>query len=134
MKWFKINDKDFTANLISVQYTIEGATNTYMNKSIYIPQRTKTCDITIDMIITNSSDYDYINKIYDNQYSNQYSLNSKFELLSSEFKAYGCLIKTITINLNNSVKIEIISDHIQSKDLSDRRDEIIDQILDKTSK
>lgn len=131
MKWFKINDKDFTANQIGVQYTIEESKNTYMNKSIYIPQRTKTCDITIDMIITDNSDYDYINKIYDNQYSNKYSLNSKFELLSSEFKAYGCLIKTMTINLNNSVKIEIISDHIHSKDLSGRRDEIIDSLLRK---
>jgi hypothetical protein len=134
MKWFKINDRNFTANEISVQYTIEGATNTYMNKSIYIPQRTKTCDITIDMIITNNSEYDYINSIYDNQYSNHYSVNTKFEILTSGFKAWGCLIKSITIDLNNSVRLEVISDHIQSKDLSDRRDEIIDQILDKTSK
>jgi hypothetical protein len=132
MKWFKINDRNFTANEISVQYTIEGAT--YMNKSIYIPQRTKTCDITIDMIITNNSEYDYINSIYDNQYSNHYSVNTKFEILTSNFKACGCLIKSITIDLNNSFRLEIISDHIQSKDLSDRRDEIIDQILDKTSK
>lgn len=134
MKWFKINDRNFTANEISVQYTIEGATNTYMNKSIYIPQRTKTCDITIDMIITNNSEYDYINKIYDNQYSNNYSVNTKFEILTSGFKACGCLIKSLTISLNNSVRIEVISDHIQSKDLSERRDEIIEQILDKTSK
>lgn len=134
MKWFKINDRNFTANEISVQYTIEGATNTYMNKSIYIPQRTKTCDITIDMIITNNSEYDYINSIYDNQYSNHYSVNTKFEILTSYFKAWGCLIKSITIDLNNSIRLEVISDHIQSKDLSDRRDEIIDQILDKTSK
>jgi hypothetical protein len=133
MKWFRINDRDFTANQIGVQYTIEGATTTYMNKSVYIPQRTKTCDITIDMIITNSLDYDYINKIYDNQYMN-YSVNSKFEITSGDFKAYGCLIKTLTINTNNILKIEIISDHIQSKDISDRRDEIIEQILDKTSK
>ncbi len=133
MKWFRINDRDFTANQIGVQYTIEGATTTYMNKSVYIPQRRKTCDITIDMIITNSLDYDYINKIYDNQYMN-YSVNSKFEITSGDFKAYGCLIKTLTINTNNILKIEIISDHIQSKDISDRRDEIIEQILDKTSK
>jgi len=133
MKWFRINDRDFTANQIGVQYTIEGATTTYMNKSVYIPQRTKTCDITIDMIITNSLDYDYINKIYDNQYMN-YSVNSKFEITSGDFKAYGCLIKTLTINTNNILKIEIISDHIQTKDISDRRDEIIEQILDKTSK
>jgi hypothetical protein len=135
MKWFKINDKDFTANLISVQYTIEGATNNtiYGRKSIYVPQITKSCDITIEVQITNNSDYNYITKIYDNQYVN-YSSNSKFELISAEFKAYGCLIKALTIDTNNILKIEIVSDHIQSKDLSDRRDEIIEQILDKTSK
>lgn len=128
MKWFKINNKNFTANEISVQYTTDRG-NTYINKSVSIYVAPKSCDVTIDMLITSSSEYDYINNIYDNQ-----KINSKFEILTSDFKAWGCLIKSITINLNNSIRLEVMADHIESKDLSDRRDEIIDQILDKTSK
>lgn len=129
MKWFKIKDRNFTADQISVQYTIEEAT-THLNKTIYIPQKTRTCDITVLMTITNNQDYDFMYNIYDNHYTP----NSKFEIVCGDFKAFGCLIRTLTSNLNNVLEISFIADHIQSKDLSEKRNEIIEEILNQTSK
>lgn len=122
MKWLKINDKNFTAKLINVQYTIDTNNVTYQGKPVQVYGR-RTCDITIELIV-NNSEYNYITNLYDNFI--------KFELLSSDLKAEGCFIRTITID-TNKLKLEIVSDYIKPKDLSERRDEIIDEILNETS-
>lgn len=124
-KWFKINDENFTAIDISLQYTIQGRTP-------YNPGLT-SCDITISLMAPiGSSDYNYIMNIYDNSYKN--ISDYKFEITSDKFKSVGCIIKSINFNPNNNVlTMDIISDYVQTKDVSDRRDEIIDYILDKTN-
>lgn len=117
MKWLKINDKNFTATLINVQYTID------TNNVTYQVYGRRTCDITIELIV-NNSEYNYITNLYDNFI--------KFELSSGDLKANGCFIRTITVD-TNKLKLEIVSDYIKPKDLSERRDEIIDEILNETS-
>lgn len=124
-KWFKINDRNFTASLISVQYRIEETLG-------YIPgfrnPRSKSCDITVEITQPSKIDYDFLIDLWENP--NQITSQCKFDFTSADFSAGGCLIKSISIDDSN-IKLEIISDYIKAKDLVDRRDEIIDLILNK---
>lgn len=122
-KWFKINDRNFTAIDISLQYTITGRTPYSAGVT--------SCDIVLSLNAPiGSPDYNYIMNIYDNSYS--YTSDYKFEIISDNFKSFGCIIKSINSDpVNNTLTLDIISDYVQTKDLSDRRDEIIDYILDK---
>lgn len=135
-KWFKINDRNsinyadgwsyrnFTAIDINLQYTIQGRNP----HSIGVT----SCDIILTLIAPiGSSDYNYIMNLYDNSYN--YASDYKFEIISDKFKSVGCIIKNINFNpSNNLLTLDVISDYVQTKDLSERRDEIIDYILDKT--
>jgi hypothetical protein len=125
LKWFKINERNFTANFINVQYTIQGV-------STYLPGHrnfNKSCDLTIEVPISNSSDYEYIMNLYDDTYS--YTKMNKFVVTCSDFFAGGCLLKSITKDPNKgTLTMEIIGDYIRNKEISERRDEIIDLVLD----
>jgi len=124
LKWFKINERNFTANFINIQYTTQGV-STYLTGHRNF---NKSCDLTIEIPISNSSDYEYIMDLYDNVYS--YTQMNKFEVTCSNFFAAGCLLKSITKDPNKgTLTIEVISDYIRNKEISERRDEIIDIIL-----
>lgn len=125
MKWIKINDRNFTVIDISLQYTISG-------RSPYDTGVT-SCDIILSLNTSiGSPDYDYIMNIYDNSYKSVGVSDYKFEIISDGFKSIGCIIKSIEYDPNkNILTLDIISDYVQAKDLSDRRNDIIDQILDK---
>lgn len=125
-KWVKINDRNFTAIDINLQYTIQGSNPNSIGVT--------SCDIVLTLNTPiGSSDYNYIMNLYDSSYTN-YISDYKFEMRSDKFKAVGCLIKSMDYNPNNNLlTLDIISDYVQAKDTSDRRDEIIDYILDKTN-
>ena len=55
-------------------------------------------------------------------------------MISSELIANGCYIKTIDMDpMNNTLVADITADYVKLKDVSDIRDEKINQILDETS-
>jgi hypothetical protein len=95
---------------------------------ININQSDLNTEITIELQ-GNGSNY-YL--LRDKFYSQQQGLVSdvKFELVFSDFIAHGCLIKNLSIDENSIIRLEIIPDYIRSdKNLSERRDKIIDLIL-----
>lgn len=126
-KWFKINDRNFTAIDISLQYTIQGR-NPYS-------AGVTSCDIVLTIQAKiGSPDYNYIMNIYDNSLTSMRVSDYKFEIISDKFKSVGCIIKSINHDpIKDILTLDIISDYVQTKDTSDRRDEIIDYILDKTN-
>lgn len=127
-KWIKINDRNFTVIDISLQYTIGLTTPVLTDVS--------SCDIILSLNTPiGSTDYNYIMDIYDNSYkSYKSSSDYKFEIISGEFKCNGCIIKSIEYDPSkNILTLGIISDYVQVKDISDRRNDIIDQFLNKTN-
>jgi hypothetical protein len=58
----------------------------------------------------------------------------KFDISSAEFVANGCIIKSITSDpTTNLIVMDIRSDYSKVKPIDERRDEIIDEILNETS-
>lgn len=57
----------------------------------------------------------------------------KFRILAPKFEALGCFIKSIDTNFNENMNISFRADMLNSVDTSERREEIINQILDETS-
>jgi hypothetical protein len=132
-KWFKIGEDNFTARDISIQFSIDTASNTFGYAKI-IEQGHQTIDITIS-VDYNLKNSNYFFNLFDK--SRQYSSASdyKFNLSSAEFIANGCIIRSITSDpTTNLIVMDIRSDYSTIKTLQDRRDEIIDVILDETSK
>ncbi len=62
-----------------------------------------------------------------------YESDKIFEMTSSNFESIGCKIKKVDIDyLNKKMEISIHSDLLESKDLSKRREDIINDLLQKT--
>lgn len=121
-KWIKIENQQFNVTNINVQYNINehqiNWRNTY--KTVTSPS---SCDITV---VFNISDSKSIFPLFDNR--------KKFDMKSSDLIATGCYIKTIDMDpMNNTMITDITSDYVKLKDISDIRDEKLNQILDETS-
>ena len=121
-RWIKIENQHFNVINISAQYNITehqiNWRNTY--KTVAGPS---SCDITV---VFNISDSKNIFPLFDNR--------EKFDMISSELIANGCYIKTIDMDpMNNTLVADITADYVKLKDVSDIRDEKINQILDETS-
>lgn len=128
IKWIKINDRNLTVIDISLQYAIGFTTPVLTDVS--------SCDIILSLNTSiGSTDYNYIMNIYDNSYkSHKNSSDYKFEIVSGEFKCNGCIIKSIEYDPSkNILTLGIVSDYVQTKDISDRRNDTIDQLLNKTN-
>lgn len=132
-KWFKIGNDDFTARDISIQFSIDTANNTFGYAKI-IHSGHQTIDITI------SVDYNKINSNYffnlfdKSRQPGNYASDYKFDISSAEFMANGCIIKSITSDpTTNLIVMDIRSDYSKVKPIDERRDEIIDKILNETS-
>lgn len=132
-KWFKIGNDDFTARDISIQFSIDTANNTFGYAKIAHSGH-QTIDITI------SVDYNKINSNYffnlfdKSRQPGNYASDYKFDISSAEFMANGCIIKSITSDpTTNLIVMDIRSDYSKVKPLDERRDEIIDEILNETS-
>lgn len=138
-KWIKIKDKEFFAKEISVQYTTDYNQQYYKHSKVAISQPGRTsCDITIvlDLILQTES-YKFITDLYDDQFSmngrSGYANDYKFNVVCNNFMAQGSLIKSIDLDPNGIVTLDITSDYVTLVPLDERRDQIIDEILNETS-
>ncbi len=138
-KWIKIKDKEFIAKEISVQYTTDYNQAYYKHARVATTQPGRTsCDITIvlDLILKTES-YKFITDLYDNQFGmggrSGYASDYKFDVVCSSFMAKGSLIKSIELDPNGIVTLGITSDYVTLVPLDERRDQIIDEILNETS-
>lgn len=132
-KWFKIGDDIFTAKDISIQFTIDTANNTYGYAKI-IQQNNQTIDITIS-VDNNQNNSNYFFNLYDKKNQMLSASDYKFNISSAEFVANGCIIRSITSDpTTNLIVMDIRSDYSTVKSLQDRRDEIIDVILETSKK
>ena len=121
MNWVNIDSQHFDVKSIDVQYNIDEVNVTYLNKTRTIPGRI-SCDITISFELSDSK---FLLPLYDNR--------KKFDMMSEKFEAKGCLIKSIDLDMNSSITVDITSDYVRVKDVSDIRDEKLNEILNKTS-
>lgn len=131
-KWFKIGDDNFTARDISIQFSIDTANNTFGYAKI-VQSGHQTIDITIS-VDYNQNNSNYFFSLYDKKNQMISSSDYKFDISSSEFVANGCIIKSITSDpTTNLIVMDIRSDYSKVKPIDERRDEIIDEILNETS-
>ena len=134
-KWFKINDDNFTARDISIQFSIDTDNNTFGYAKI-VNSRHQTIDI-IDITISvdnNQNNSNYFFNLFDKRNQMLSASEYKFNVSSDQFVANGCIIKSITSDpTTNLIVMDIRSDHSKVKPIDERRDEIIDEILNETS-
>jgi hypothetical protein len=132
-KWFKIGDDDFTARDISIQFSIDTANNTFGYAKI-VNSGHQTIDITIS-VDNNQNNSNYFFNLYDKRNQMLSASDYKFNISSSQFVANGCIIRSITSDpTTNLIVMDIRSDYSSVKSLQDRRDDIIEDILNETSK
>ena len=133
MKWFKIGDDNFTARDLSIQYSIDTANNNYGYAKI-ISNGAQTIDITIS-VDYNQNNKDYFFNLFDKRKQMLSASEYKFSISSADISAHGCIIKSISTDPTTKlIVMEIISDYSSVKPLDERRDEIIDEILNETYK
>ena len=65
---------------------------------------------------------------YSNVFFNKYENKEKFNIVGKEFEAKGTIIKTIDTD-RNIMNISLRCDLLNHKNLSERREEIIDEVL-----
>jgi len=65
---------------------------------------------------------------YSNIFFNKYEMSEKFDIIGKEFEAKGTIIKTIDID-NTTMNISLRCDLLNHKDISEQREEIIDEVL-----
>jgi len=123
MKWIKINGEIFSYKELSTQTSIGSHTTSFL---------------TIDMN-QNPNSYDFFSKLWDSHSMSNGILTHKkdivFNVRTNNMELHGCLIKNIDFDFNLSlISLGIISDYSTMIDVSERRDEIIEEILNKTSK
>ena len=131
-KWFKIGDDNFTAKDISIQFSIDTANNTFGYAKI-VHSGHQTIDITIS-VDNNQNNSNYFFNLYDKKNQMISASDYKFDISSAEFVANGCIIKSIASDpTTNLIVMDIRSDYSKVKPIDERRDEIIDKILNETS-
>ena len=132
MKWFKIGDDKFVAKDISIQFNIDTANNTFGYAKMAHSGR-QTIDVTIIME-NNSQNTSYFFNLYNRRGVGPAS-SYKFDINAYHFTASGCIIRSISTDpLQNTLTMNIISDYSTVVPIDERRNEIIEQILDETSK
>jgi hypothetical protein len=133
MKWFKIGDDKFISKDISIQYNIDTANNTFgYAKMVY--ESTRSIDVTIVME-NNQNNSSYFFNLYSQRGRVGLASNYKFDMNAYHFTANGCIIKSISTDpLLNTLTMDIICDYSMVIPIDERRNEIIDEILNETSK
>lgn len=70
---------------------------------------------------------------YDKKLINLYEGNVKFDLETNTYRCLGSLIKSIDIDMNTlKMSLSVRSDILYVLDTQERRDEIIDEVLNET--
>jgi hypothetical protein len=133
MKWFKIDDDKFVAKDISIQYNIDTTTNTFGYAKMVQGTR-QSIDLTIVME-NNQNNSSYFFNLYSQRGRVGLASNYKFDINAYHFTANGCIIRSISTDpLLNTLTMDIICDYSMVIPIDERRNEIIDEILDKTLK
>ena len=65
---------------------------------------------------------------YSNIFFNKYENKEKFNIVGKDFEAKGTIIKTIDTD-KNTMNTSLRCDLLNHKDISERREEIIDEVL-----
>jgi hypothetical protein len=102
--WIKINDEIFFIKDMSIQLSI----GTHA-----------TLELSFDVKT-------YPN--YPNIFFNKYENREKFNIVGKDFEAKGTIIKTIDLD-TNTMNTSLRCDLLNHKDISERREEIIDEVL-----
>ncbi len=133
MKWFNIGSDRFVSKEISIQYSIDTANNTYGYAKMVHNHGIRTIDITIIME-NNQKNNSYFFNLY-NQRGVGLATNYKFDINAYHFSAIGCIIRSISTDpQKNELVMDIMCDYSSDIPLNERRDQIIDEILNETSK
>lgn len=102
--WIKINDETFFIKDMSIQLSIG------VHASLELSFDIKTYPS------------------YSNLFFNKFEMKEKFNIVGKEFEAKGTIIKTIDTD-NTTMNISLRCDFLNHKDISERREEIIDEVL-----
>jgi len=65
---------------------------------------------------------------YTDIFFSKYENREKFDIVGKEFEAKGTIIKTIDVDKNTMI-VSLRCDLLNHKDISERREEIIDKVL-----
>lgn len=99
-------------------YSVQLSTGSHANISISI------------YTFNNSKAYNF----FINKYDNTNSKDLSFDIEHHSFKAYGCMIKSMDLdNMNYMMHLNIICDYFNEVPISERRDQMITDILDKNN-
>jgi len=110
VNWIKIDNDPFDVIDVTVQFSIGSHTTTYI--SFDLNKYPKYLN--------------YITSLYEN--------HQRFELSSNRFIAPGSYIKSIDVDFDTKMNVTVKSDIFNAVDTQQRRDEIIDELLNnKTS-
>lgn len=112
MKWIKINNNIYDVMDVSVQLSV--GSHATIHLTFDISKNKSYRDIFIKM-----------SEIQQNYTGSEY----KFQISNSRFIGQGSLIKSIDTDFTDRMNLTIICDYIQTLDIQDRRDEMIDEIL-----
>jgi hypothetical protein len=102
--WIKINDETFFIKDMTIQLSIGSHA---------------TLELSFDIKT-------YPN--YSNIFFNKYENREKFNIVGKDFEAKGTIIKTIDLD-TNTMNTSLRCDLLNHKDISERREEIIDEVL-----
>jgi hypothetical protein len=102
--WIKINDETFFIKDMTIQLSIGSHA---------------TLELSFDIKT-------YPN--YSNIFFNKYENREKFNVVGKDFEAKGTIIKTIDLD-TNTMNTSLRCDLLNHKDISERREEIIDEVL-----
>ena len=102
--WIKINDETFFIKDMTIQLSIGSHATLQLSFDI------KT----------------YPN--YSNIFFNKYENREKFNVVGKDFEAKGTIIKTIDLD-TNTMNTSLRCDFLNHKDISERREEIIEEVL-----
>lgn len=122
-KWFKIKDDIFYTESITCQLSIGSHGGIYISLNIdKYPQYKKYFTDIFDKQFNKKTGHSYFKK------------DIIFSIVTQHWCGHGCLIKTMDINPNNGIlNLDLNCDYIQNENIQDRRDGIINDILNKTS-
>jgi hypothetical protein len=124
--WIRIDNNIYNINLVDIYFSSGHSINKYCDAIISIKLDLKQ----------NPSYYSYFIKKYEQQ-SNNYnnSLNSreiKFDLFHDKFVARGVIIKSMDISFNDEMNLDLLCDFIEETSIEERREQIINNILNQT--
>lgn len=117
MDIIKINDDYFNVESISTQYSIgsHGVISLTLNTLKY-PQY-----------------YRFFTDIFDNYYDSSngvYKSDITFNIQFKNLRAYGCIIKSLDIDsMNYLLYVNINCDYLEQATIQEKRDELIDEVL-----